>query len=155
MNSVFRYIGYVALSLLFGYLSSIGERDLLYLISSNLFPILITIIVLYVTLSNLVYNQISTLHTKFGTEISSGIDALKRNIKWMFIIIGFDFLSFILIDLIPSRYCDNCKELFVLCDKKIAINSITFFSLFYYLYIIYDSAMAFFNLLKANKDIKE
>ena len=155
MNSVFRYIGYVALSLLFGYLSSIGERDLLYIISSNLFPVLITIIVLYVTLSNLVYNQISTIHSKLGTNISSGIDALKRNIKWMFVIISFDFLTFIIFDIIPSRYCDNCKDLFFLLDKKIAINAITFFSLFYYLYIIYDSAMAFFNLLKANKDIEE
>lgn len=152
MNSFFRYIGYAAGSLLFGYLSSIGERDLLYTISSSLFPLLITIIVLYVTLSNLIYNQISIIRNKFGTGISSGIYALKRNIRWMFAIISFDFLSFILLDVIPPEFYEKCRALFFLFDETVFIDTITFFSIFYYLYVIYDSAMAFFNLLNASKD---
>lgn len=151
MNSAFRYIGYVAISLLFGFLSSIGEGDLLYAISANLFPLLITIIVLYVTLSNLVYNQISAIRAKYGSDISSGIDALKRNIKCMFAIIGFDFLLFIAFDIMPSSLWSECRELFFLFDKTVAIDAITFFSIFYFLYIIYDSAMAFFNLLSFQK----
>lgn len=142
----------MALSLLFGFLSSRGKNDLLYSISGGLFPILITIIVLYVTLSNLVYNQIVSVNRRFDVDITSGIDALKRNIRWMFILLGVDFVLFIVIDILPEDFFGNCGEGIALFDRRIAVDALTFFSLFYYLYVIYDSAMAFFNLMKAKAD---
>lgn len=152
MNRALRYVGYIALSLLFGFLSSRGKNDLLYSISNGLFPILITIIVLYVTLSNLVYNQIVSVKRRFDVEITAGIDALKRNIRWMFILLGIDFVLFIVIDILPEDFFGNCSDGMALFYRRIAVDALTFFSLFYYLYVIYDSAMAFFNLMKAKAD---
>lgn len=155
MNTIFRYIGYCVVSALFGWLSSIGEKDILGAISNNLFQILITIIVLYITLSNLVYNQIILIKSKNGEDISSGISALKRNIRIMFSIIGIDFISFLLLNIFSTTFYSRAKSLFFLFDKQIAINTLTFFSVFYFLYVIYDSAMAFYNLIKFNSDAEQ
>lgn len=94
MNAIFRYIGYCVVSALFGWLSSVGDKDILNAISNNLFQLLITIIVLYITLSNLIYNQITLIQSKYGNDTSSGISALKRNIRIMFAIIALDFTFF-------------------------------------------------------------
>lgn len=155
MNAIFRYIGYCVVSALFGWLSSIGEKDILGAISNNLFQILITIIVLYITLSNLVYNQIILIKSKNGEDISSGISALKRNIRIMFSIIGIDFISFLLLNIFSTAFYSRAKSLFFLFDKQIAINTLTFFSVFYFLYVIYDSAMAFYNLIKFNSNAEQ
>lgn len=155
MNAIFRYIGYCVVSALFGWLSSIGEKDILSAISNNLFQLLITIIVLYITLSNLVYNQIILIKSKNGEDVSSGVSALKRNIKIMFSIIGIDFISFLLLNIFTSTFYSQAKSLFFLFDKQIAINSLTFFSVFYFLYVIYDSAMAFYNLIKFNSNSEQ
>lgn len=155
MNAIFRYIGYCVVSALFGWLSSIGEKDILGAISNNLFQILITIIVLYITLSNLVYNQIILIKSKNGEDISSGISALKRNIRIMFSIIGIDFISFLLLNIFSTAFYSRAKSLLFLFDKQIAINTLTFFSVFYFLYVIYDSAMAFYNLIKFNSNAEQ
>ena len=98
---------------MFGWLSSIGgEKDILQAISNNLFQLLITIIVLYITLSNLVYNQIALIKSRFGEDISSGISALKRNIRIMFSIIGIDFISFLLLNIIPATFYTQAKSCF-------------------------------------------
>lgn len=156
MNTALKYIGYCVVSLLLGWLSSIGgEKDILQSISNNLFQLLITIIVLYITLSNLVYNQIVFIKSKIGEDISSGIFALKRNIRIMFSIIGIDFISFLLLNIVPATFYTQAKSCFFLFDKQIAVNSLTFFSVFYFLYVIYDSAMAFYNLIKFNSNSEQ
>lgn len=156
MNVVFRYIGYSVVSLLLGWLSSIGsEKDILQAISNNLFQLLITIIVLYVTLSNLVYSQMVLIKSKHKEDISSGISALKRNIRIMFSILGFDFIFFVLLDILPNTLYQQAKSLCYLFDKQIVINAVTFFSIFYFLYVIYDSAIAFYNLIKFNSDCEQ
>ena len=104
MNTTLRYIGYSAVSLLLGWLSSMGgESDVLHTISDNLFQFLITILVLYITLSNLVYGQLVLIKTKLKQEISTGIIALKRNIKVMFSIIGADFIIFVILNTLPLK----------------------------------------------------
>lgn len=99
MNAIFRYIGYCVVSALFGWLSSVGDKDILNAISNNLFQLLITIIVLYITLSNLIYNQITLIQSKYGNDTSSGISALKRNIRIMFAIIALDFTFFVVLNI--------------------------------------------------------
>lgn len=155
MNAIFRYIGYCVVSALFGWLSSVGDTDILNAISNNLFQLLITIIVLYITLSNLVYNQITLIQSKYGNDTSSGISALKRNIRIMFAIIALDFTFFVVLNIIPINFYNQAKSVFFLFDKQIAINTLTFFSIFYFLYVIYDSAMAFFNLMKFNSNSEQ
>ncbi len=155
MNAIFRYIGYCVVSALFGWLSSVGDKDILNAISNNLFQLLITIIVLYITLSNLIYNQITLIQSKYGNDTSSGISALKRNIRIMFAIIALDFTFFVVLNIIPINFYNQTKSIFFLFDKQIAINTLTFFSIFYFLYVIYDSAMAFFNLIKFNSNSEQ
>lgn len=155
MNAIFRYIGYCVVSALFGWLSSVGDKDILNAISNNLFQLLITIIVLYITLSNLIYNQITLIQSKYGNDTSSGISALKRNIRIMFAIIALDFTFFVVLNIIPINFYNQTKSIFFLFDKQIAINTPTFFSIFYFLYVIYDSAMAFFNLIKFNSNSEQ
>jgi len=155
VNAIFRYIGYCVVSALFGWLSSVGDKDILNAISNNLFQLLITIIVLYITLSNLIYNQITLIQSKYGNDTSSGISALKRNIRIMFAIIALDFTFFVVLNIIPINFYNQTKSIFFLFDKQIAINTLTFFSIFYFLYVIYDSAMAFFNLIKFNSNSEQ
>lgn len=61
MKRLLKYIGYFILSLIIALISFFAgeERDFLFMFSKNLIPTLITIIVLYTTLSNFIFNQLT------------------------------------------------------------------------------------------------
>lgn len=60
--------------------------------SKNLIPVLITIVVLYTTLSNLILNQLTLYKDLTGADIHECVKALKRNVYFEFAIIAFDFI---------------------------------------------------------------
>lgn len=66
----------------------------------------------------------------------------------MFVIIAFDFLAFELLNIkIPDIH-----ELVSIIStySRLIVDMMTFFSLFYFLYVVYDTTMAFYNLFEAN-----
>lgn len=146
MKRLLKYIGYFILSLIIALISFFAgeERDFLFMFSKNLIPTLITIIVLYTTLSNFIFNQLTIYKDLTGANIQNCIKALKRNVYFEFVIISFDFIIILITNIIISK----SKCIPILCATRIFVNMITFFSLFYFLYIIYDSTMGFYNIYK-------
>lgn len=148
--AIFRYFGYILLSFIVGLLSYIAgeDSDYLYKLSGNLLALLITLSTLYTTLTNLIVAQLAKMKDKHDVDITSCIGSLRRNIKIMFVIIAVDFLAFEFLNInIPNFHELVC---FINTYSRLFIDMMTFFSLFYFLYIVYDTTMAFYNLFEAN-----
>lgn len=148
--AIFRYFGYILLSFIVGLLSFIADEDsdFLYKLSGNLLALLITLTTLYTTLTNLIVAQLAKMNDKHDVDITSCIGSLRRNIKIMFVIIAVDFLAFELLNIkIPDIH-----ELVSIIStySRLIVDMMTFFSLFYFLYVVYDTTMAFYNLFEAN-----
>jgi len=146
MTRLLKYIGYLTLSLIMAFISFFAgeERDFLFAFSKNLIPVLITIVVLYTTLSNLILNQLTLYKDLTGADIQKCIKALKRNVHFEFAIIAFDFIIGLIANILFSKSECTC----ILYGTRIFVNMITFFSVFYFLYIIYDSTIGFYNIYK-------
>lgn len=148
--ALFRYFGYALLSFIAGLLSYVAgkDSDFLYKLSGNLLTILITLTTLYTTLTNLIVAQLAKMKEKHEVDITSCIGSLRRNIKIMFIIIATDFLAFEILSIKMS----NFHELVGIMSNysRLIVDMLTFFSLFYFLYVVYDTTMAFYNLFEAN-----
>lgn len=151
MKTVLRYLIYIISSLFLGLLSSRADvgRDYLFYISKNILPILLTLFVLYTTIFSLVLKEFSIYKSKMKMdgikEVQKLINSLKRNFKIMLSIIGIDVLFLILYEIIPTT-----TNVCLLQISRIIINVCTAFSIFYFLYVIYDSINGFFNLYIEN-----
>lgn len=151
MKTVLRYLLYIIVFLLIGLLSSRADvgRDYLFYISKNILPILLTLFVLYTTIFSLVLKEFSIYKSKMKMdgikEVQKLINSLKRNFKIMLSIIGIDVLFLILYEIIPTT-----TNVCLLQISRIIINVCTAFSIFYFLYVIYDSINGFFNLYIEN-----
>lgn len=148
--SIFRYFGYILLSFIVGLLSYIAgeDADFLYKLSANLLALLITLTTLYTTLTNLIVAQLAKMKDKHDVDITSCIGSLRRNIKFMFVIIAVDFLVFELLKIKMPAIHEIVS--LITTYSHLIVDMITFFSLFYFLYVVYDTTMAFYNLFEAN-----
>ena len=97
MKTILRYLLYLILSIGIGYASFMGGADNDYLgkLSLNLLPLLITILVLYTTLSNLVLGQMQKYQEKNGINLKPVFTALRRNVYIEFSILVFVLIFFI------------------------------------------------------------
>lgn len=148
MNAFFRYVGYTAISMTIGYFSSLmsPEADILYKLSNNLIQILITIVVAYGTLSNILLAQLAIFVKEKGAEIHSAISEMKRSLAFEIIILVAVFILFIVLGVIE----DKKLVLWVIEYKRMIVNSITFFSLFYYIYIVVDCTLGLYSIVSKN-----
>lgn len=92
--------------------------------------------------------QLAKMKDKHDVDFTSCIGSLRRNIKIMFVIIAVDFLAFELLNIkIPDIH-----ELVSIIStySRLIVDMMTFFSLFYFLYVVYDTTMAFYTLFEAN-----
>lgn len=64
------------------------------------------------------------------------------NTYFEFAIIAFDFIIVLIANILFSK--SECA--YILCGTRIFVNMITFFSVFYFLYIVYDSTIGFYNI---------
>lgn len=144
MMRMLRYLGYIVLSLLMALLSFCAgeERDFLFMLSKNLVPVLITIVVLYTTLSNMILSQLSQYKELTGAKVEVGVKALKRNVKFMFGILTCGFFMLLVANIIFTRF----EDVYIQDGTRIMVDMITFFSLFYFLYVIYDSTLGFYTI---------
>lgn len=125
-----------------------ADKDYLGKLSLNLLPLLITILVLYTTLSNLVLGQMQKYQKKNRINLKPVFRALRRNVYMEFSILVFVLIFFIGKGLVLAHYNNGI----IIKLLNITNNTITFFALFYFLYIIYDSTMSFYDSVEENDE---
>lgn len=150
MKTILRYLLYLILSIGVGYASFMcgADKDYLGKLSLNLLPLLITILVLYTTLSNLVLGQMQKYQKKNRINLKPVFRALRRNVYMEFSILVFVLIFFIGKGLVLAHYNNGI----IIKLLNITNNTITFFALFYFLYIIYDSTMSFYDSVEENDE---
>lgn len=146
MNSIFKYIGYVAVSVFVGWISSrYPEIDYIGKIETSIVPILLSLIVLYTTLSSMLIKEVLKYsQNNADTDISPTIKALKRNVVVELSILGLLYVTL------------SCKGFFIDIFADYAnlvdvfTNSLISFSILYFILVIYDSFSGLFDILIAN-----
>lgn len=144
-----RYIIYVALTALVGYFSSLcsEEKDYLYGMSRNMLTVCITLVTLYTTISNLVMMQLSKFHDESKGNIKKCLESLRRNIR---ILMGLIAMGAFILIILPNIKLQLEQWQWVLSHYRLIVDMMVFFVLFYFLYVIYDSTLAFYNLFEHN-----
>ncbi len=148
MKTLLRYLLYLILSIGVGYASFMSGTDNDYLgkLSLTLLPLLITILVLYTTLSNLVLGQMQKYQEKNRIDLKPVFRALRRNVYLEFSILVFVLIFFIGKGLVLAYYNNEI----IIKLLNVANNAVVFFALFYFLYVIYDSTMSFYDIVEEN-----
>lgn len=148
MKTLLRYLLYLILSIGVGYASFMSGTDNDYLgkLSLTLLPLLITILVLYTTLSNLVLGQMQKYQEKNRIDLKPVFRALRRNVYLEFSILVFVLIFFIGKGLVLAYYNNEI----IIKLLNISNNAVVFFALFYFLYVIYDSTMSFYDIVEEN-----
>lgn len=147
INSLFRYVGYVVVSVLLGWLSTLGgiEKDFLFNLRNSVIPVLLTLLVLFSTISNLLIKEVSLYNKGKEIDITPVVNSFKRNTIIEIIIISVLFLTFIVTGVF-YRVQVKCVEY---CFRVFS-NSLTAFAFIYFLIVIYDSQSALYTMLKEN-----
>lgn len=149
INNLFRYLGYLALSLGLGWFSNLSgdANDFILKISSNLIPLLITILAFYVTILGLIIKELTCYKEKTGKEITKVLKSMRRDIIIEISIICLAFACYA----VRGAVTDFVK-MEILKLLTIASNAITVFSFIYFLLLIYDSVMGLWDLIEANNE---
>ena len=154
VNAIFRYIGYAVVFGFVGYISYLGGEghDYLLQISKTLIPILISLLVFYVTIFGNILKELICYKNKQNEN--ADISGILKDIKLE-----------ILIEIVLIMASLSCFKIRGACItlvshaivKWIAVisNSLTIFSIVYFLLVIYDSILGLWNLIEANNDIKK
>lgn len=144
-----RYFLYIVLAAFVSFFSSScpEDEDYLYGMSKSLITVCITLVTLYTTISNLVMMQLAKFHEESKGNILKCISSLKRNIKVLMTIIASD--SFVLV-ILPNVVVQIELWQQVMLHYRLLVDMVVFFTLFYFLYVIYDSTLAFYNLFEQN-----
>lgn len=147
INNLFRYLGYAALSLGLGWFSNLSgnDDDFILKISSNLIPILITILAFYVTILGLILKELAFYKEKTGKEIKTVLKSMRRDISIEISIICIAFVCYVVRGAIGSFVSDEWSKYIT-----IGSNAVTVFSFVYFLLLIYDSVMGLWDMIEAN-----
>ena len=148
-DSVFKYIGYLTISLLIGVISIISNEGTVSFIQKNAYSILTTLItltVLHTTLTGLVLNELIKFkkENNCNADISQTLKALKRNSRIEIILIISSFL--VLVSQNAITYFAKGYEVYIL----VVVNSLISFSLLYFIYVVLDTIEAWYQLLSNN-----
>lgn len=147
INSLFRYIGYIVVSLALGWLSTHGgvENDFLFNLRNSVIPVLLTLLVLFSTISNLLIKEVTLYNKDKGVDITDVVNSFKRNTIIEIIIISFLFFVYITTGIVSKVPIDCIQYCF-----RVFSNSVTVFAFMYFLIVIYDSQSALYTMLKEN-----
>lgn len=147
INSFFRYLGYIFWSFVLGWLSNLSgnENDFILKISSNLIPLLITILAFYVTIFGLILKELAHYKEKTGKEVKNVLKSMKRDLTIGFSIICLAFIFYVIRDAVGSFIPLDWFIILTICS-----NAVTVFSFFYFLLLIYDSVLGLWDLIEEN-----
>lgn len=148
-DSIFKYIGYLTISLLIGVISIISNEGTISFIQKNAYSILTTLItltVLHTTLTGLVLNELIKFKKEndCNADISKTLKALKRNSRIEIILIILSFI--VLVSQNALIYFAKKYEVYI----SVAVNSLISFSLLYFIYVVLDTIEAWYQLLSSN-----
>ena len=147
INSLFRYIGYVSISLLIGWLSNYSgdENDFVLKISSDIIPLLVTILAFYVTILALILKELVDFKNQKGGNIKEVLKSMRRDMTIEILLIVCAFLCYTIRGALVNILSVDWQH-----QITILSNSVTVFSFIYFLLLIFDSIMGLWNLIEAN-----
>lgn len=147
ISAIFKYIGYFVVSLFLGWLShkSGDENDFVLKISSNLIPLLITIIAFYLTILGLIIKELVVYKKNTHKDISDVLKSMRRDVNVEICVVCVAFLCYLIRGSISTFVTPK-----VIDYVTILSNAVTVFSFFYFLWIIYDSLMGLWDLIDKN-----
>jgi len=147
VSAIFKYIGYFVVSLFLGWLShkSGDENDFVLKISSNLIPLLITIIAFYLTILGLIIKELVVYKKNTHKDISDVLKSMRRDVNVEICVVCVAFLCYLIRGSISTFVTPK-----VIDYVTILSNAVTVFSFFYFLWIIYDSLMGLWDLIDKN-----
>lgn len=148
MEKFFKYIGYIAASLLISWLSTIGKEDFLKDLSHSIVQLLIALLALYSTISSLLVSRLLNFKKEINqnADIKPVVKEMKRNVKiesWLIL----STLLVIIVSNVFLKYGWFCAEV-----VSIFRNAVVVFTLMYFVIVVYDSAMGLYDLLQYSKD---
>lgn len=140
-------IGYTTctiLSILLGWISSLsGElNDYVQKLSNTIIPLLLTLLVLYSTLTIHIINELRKLED--DKDLSTVVSALKSNIVTEIIIVLLLFITLILKGFLIGIYPDYSNII------QIAVNSSVVFAFLFFIWVIIDVTMGLYDLVINN-----
>lgn len=147
VNALFRYVGYVAVSIFLGWVSTLGgiESDFLFNLKNSVIPVLLTLLVLFSTISNLLIKEVSLYSKERNVDVSPLVNSFKRNTIIEIVIICALFCIYISTGFLSRISCEYIKYCY-----RVFSNSATVFAFMYFSIVIYDSQCALYTMLKEN-----
>lgn len=144
---LYNFVGYstcIIMSILLGWVSTLGGEvnDYVQKLSNNVIPLLLTLLVLYSTLTIHLINELRKLEN--DKDLSSVVNALKSNIVTEIIIVLILFFVLVLKSFLLS-YFENSVNLI-----QIATNSAVVFAFLFYIWVIIDVTMGLYDLVIKN-----
>lgn len=148
-TNILIYLICIITSVILGWISTLGgiENDYVQKLSINVIPLLLTLLVLYSTLTIHLINELRKIGNK---NVSSVVNALKSNIIFEIVIVVFLFVVLI---------CKSCLLCRFPCYSnliQIATNSTIVFAFLFFIWVIVDVTMGLYDLvvhnLKNNND---
>lgn len=150
MDKLFRYIGYAAISGIVAWLSSIGEVDFIANLCNSIVQVLIALLALYSTVSSLLISRLLSFRQEINhkADITPVVESMKRNVRIEAILIICTLLNIVISNVFFA------KEWLNECVIILIRNTVVVFSLLYFVYVVYDSSMGLYDLLKYDNQNK-
>lgn len=147
INRIFRYIGYISLSLLIGWFSNYSgdETDFILQISHNIIPVLVTILAFYVTILALILKELVVFKNQKGGNIGSVLHSMKKDLIIEMSLILVAFLCYT----VRGANSSVISTMGMQCITILS-NSVTVFTFIYFLLLIFDSIVGLWNLIEEN-----
>lgn len=144
---LYNFIGYITciiISILLGWTATLGgeANDFVQKLSNNVIPLLLTLLVLYSTLTIHLINELRKLEN--NKDLSSVVYALKSNIVIEIVIVLILFVVLVLKSLLLSHFESRAYLI------QIATNSVVVFAFLYFIWVIIDVTMGLYDLVIEN-----
>lgn len=144
IKRVLTYLFYLIFSFGVGYLSLKGMTDYVDVLSKSIIPILMTLMALYAAISGQLISRLVSEDLN-KEELRQVIDAMERNVVIEVILLLFSFAFFASFSWIWGQIEDgSCYSGFL----KLFKNALVCFDFMYFVYVVYDSTVGLYHLLK-------
>lgn len=145
MDNIFKYCGYLCVSLFLGWVSTLSEHDFIRSISTSIIPILLTLTVLHTSLTGIMINELLKYSAKHqGLDVLEVVNSMKRSALIELIIIFAAFIVLVMQGAAITLW--PCAATVVI----IAANSVVSFAFIYFLLVLLDTIRAWYALLNEN-----
>ncbi len=151
INNIFKYFGYIAISIGIGWFSTLSgdKNDFVLQISTEIIPLLVTILAFYVTILALILKELVDFKNQQGCSIKEVLHSMKVDLIIEILLIAFAFLCQTTRGALMEIVSPVWKDIIT-----IGANSATVFSFIYFLLLIVDSILGLWNLIEANNQDK-